>query len=263
MRRKCSPRQLEVSILSSKVSSNISSAFFFFSRKKRAVSFQAPVNSLHFRRLSTWPIARWMHTSKVLDFLHVGRITLTDCVCQTVWQTAETEAETHKVQRFDLNHHPLKRQAMDAWSKLDHTNCQPCDLLGNVSLWSSPPPHPIPFGNSSQRGSTSAVQRAGQDFRNSGTNLFHLEISFSFYCCRAESKPDPLSKRRSLLLYCQNFLFSKMHSLKRFKMIINIKDLCLLYSNCISPHSVSPRLFFQEHEEILSLVTIKGRTWRI
>ena len=124
-------------------------------------------------------------------------------------------------------------------------------------------PPPIPFGNSSEQGSTSAVQHAGQDFRNSGTNLFHLEISFSFYCCRAESKPDRISKRSSLLLYCQNFLFSKMHSLKRFKMIINIKDLCLLYSNCTFPNSVSTRLFFQEHEEMLLLVTIKGRTWRI
>lgn len=40
------------------------------------------------------------------------------------------------------------------------------------------------FGNSPEQGSASAVQHAGQNFRNPGTNLFHLEISFSFYCCR-------------------------------------------------------------------------------
>ena len=81
----------------------------------------------------------------------------------------------------------------------------------------------------------------------------------------AELSPNQTEFPKGILcsFTCQNFLLSKMHSLKRFKMIINIKDLCLLYSNCIFPHSVSPRLFFQEHEEILLLVTIKGRTWRI
>lgn len=153
-----------------------------------------------------------------------------------------TGVESHKVQRLDLNQRPLKHKEMDGWRKPDHTNCQPYDLLGNVSPQSSPPSHP--FGNSSEQGLTSAVQLAGQNFRNSGTNLFHLEISFSFYCCRVQSKQDAISKRSSLLLYRQNFLFSKMYSLKRFKMIISTKDLCLLYTNCIFPHSVSSRLLF-------------------
>lgn len=83
-----------------------------------------------------------------------------------------------------------------------------------------PPPPPIPHPVLQQfwtRINCSCATCAGQDFRNSGTNLFHLEISFSFYCCRAESKPDPISKRRSLLLYCQNFLFLKCTHLKDLK----------------------------------------------
>lgn len=117
----------------------------------------------------------------------------------------------------------------------------------------------IPCGDRSAQGSTSAVQHADQNFRNSGTNLFHLEISFSFYCCRISSKPDLISKRRSLLLNCQNFLFSKRHQLKRFKMIINIKDWCLLDSNYIFPPSISTSYFFARTCKILLSVTIKGR----
>lgn len=96
----------------------------------------------------------------------------------------------------------------------------PCVALSPLKQAYSPglsSPIPVSFSNSSENGSTSAVQYAGQNFRNSGTNLFHLETSFCFYCRRIESKLDQISKRRPLLFYCWGFLFSKVHSFKRFK----------------------------------------------
>lgn len=124
-----------------------------------------------------------------------------------------TQEEFEKNQRHDQDCWPFHLRERQNWSR----QCQLWDLWGKAYSPSIPSPLSASFSNSSERGSTSAAQYAGQKFRNAGTNLFHLEISFSFYCCRIKSKLDPVSKRRSLLLYCQGFLFSKMYSFKNFK----------------------------------------------
>lgn len=124
-----------------------------------------------------------------------------------------TQGKVEKNQRHDQNCWPFHLREMQSWSR----QCPAPRPLGKAYSPSIPSPLSASFSNSSERGSTSAVQYAGQKFRHAGTNLFHLEISFSFYCCRIKSKLDPVSKRRSLLLYCQGFLFSKMYSFKNFK----------------------------------------------
>lgn len=43
------------------------------------------------------------------------------------------------------------------------------------------PPLPSSLVTVLNEDQTSAVQHVDQNFRNPGTNLFHLEISFSFY----------------------------------------------------------------------------------
>lgn len=75
-------------------------------QEERPVQFPGPAASPHFRRLSTWPMARWIHTHLKCETFSMLEELPWQTVSVRLSDKLQGQKQRHiRFQRFDLNHH--------------------------------------------------------------------------------------------------------------------------------------------------------------